>query len=172
MKTSNAELKCTWTNGGIWIGISAAVSLLLSAALWYFLIYAQDANIFFMGFCMSALAYLLFPAVLMIIWFAMTYQGYMKRAAQHPEDLYGVAHGRYGSPWVLSLILQIVVGLLWIVASLFVIALSNDMTMDYEYDIICFQRYLIVAGIGFVVNLVLFLVGAFCFQPNLVKQKK
>lgn len=115
--SKSAHLKCTWTNCLIWSGISLALGLVLRILLWYFVVYLGDSSVYFDEFCYGIIWMLSLPAVFSVLCYIPTYKGYMNRAAVHPDDLYGVAHGQYGKPWILTLILLIVLDVIWLIVS-------------------------------------------------------
>lgn len=172
MKRNDAGLKCTWTNGLIWLIVTCIAAFGIRALLWYFLIFLGDADVYFDAFCFGVVPYLMVSAVFPVLFFFFTYRGYMKIAAKHPDDLHGVAHGLHGKPWIVPLILLIVCELVWVAVSTTVVVFGYMLDFMNEYDLLCFSVFLELSGIHFVVDLVLFLVGTFIFQPNLVRYNR
>lgn len=170
--SKNAELKCTWTNCLIWSLISLAVGVGLRMLLWYIIVFMGDSGIYFDKFCYGIVWMLLVSAIFPVLFYIPTYRGYMKRAAIHPDDLYGVAHGKYGRPWILKIILMLLVDALWLIISAIIVYMGYALDVAMEADRICFFTYLGLSGGNIVINIVLFLLGALIFQPNLVSKSK
>ena len=170
--SKSAHLKCTWTNCLIWSGISRALGLVLRILLWYFVVYLGDSSVYFDEFCYGIIWMLSLPAVFSVLCYIPTYKGYMNRAAVHPDDLYGVAHGQYGKPWILTLILLIVLDVIWLIVSALNVYFGFALDLAIEAESICFFTYLGLGAGNMMINIALFCLGSLVFQPNLVRKSR
>lgn len=170
--SKNAQLKCTWTNCMIWSGISVVLGLGLRILLWYLVVYLGDSAVYFDEFCYGILWMLVLSAVFPVICYIPAYKGYMNRAAIHPDDLYGVAHGQYGRPWILPLIVLIALDVIWLIVSGGSVYLGFALELAMEADSICFFTYLGLSVGNMLINIILFCLGALIFQPNLVRKNR
>lgn len=168
--SKNAQLKCTWTNCIIWSGISVVLGLGLRILLWYLVVYLGDSAVYFDEFCYGILWMLVLSSVFPVICYIPGYKGYMNRAAIHPDDLYGVAHGQYGHPWIGLLIVLIALDVIWLIVSGGNVYLGFALELAMEADSICLFTYLGLSVGNMLINIILFCLGALIFQPNLVRK--
>lgn len=176
-------LKCTWTNGVIWSGIMLAVGVGIRWLLWFLFIFAarpegmdylyteSEENIF--------LGSIIVTCVLAVIFFIINYSGYMRIANRHADSLRDVAHGRYGRPWVLPLILYAVLGFLWSGGVIFALDLMKPLVIvlvDDEYNEVIsnipLYRMVGLATGTFLLDIVMYAVGARYFKPDLVQRNQ
>lgn len=168
-KQQITDLKCTWTNGLIWAVITAAAAAGIRYALWYFVMWQGDPDIYFDEFATLSCWLLLAAAVFPVLFFLLSYRGYMRLAASHPEDLYGVAHGTYAKPWTLQLILLAVADVAWAFASLIIISLSLGLDLMVENDATAVMTLAALSVAGIVLDVALFGIGNKLFKPDLVR---
>lgn len=169
MKNLDTELKCTWTNGLIWAAITAVAAAGIRYMLWYFVMWQGDPNIYFDQFAIISCWVLLVAAVFPILFFLLSYRGYMRRAAKHPEDLHGVAHGTYGKSWRLQLGLLIAANAVWMIAGLITVSLALGLDLTMEADATAVMTLAALFGIGIALDVALFGIGNRLFKPDLVR---
>lgn len=170
--SKNAQLKCTWTNCMLWSGISLLLGLGLRMLLWYLVVFLGDSSVYFDEFCFGIVWMLLVSAVFPVICYIPTYKGYMNRAAVHPDDLYGVAHGQYGHPWILPLVGLAVLEVVWMGVSATNVYMGYALDLAMEADSVCFFTYLGLCAGNILLDIVFFFLGALIFQPNLVRKSR
>lgn len=168
----SAEFYCSWKNGIIWGVIALVAALLVHVGLWYFFLWYQDPNIFQNDVCMLAIAFTILSALFPVGFGLICYQGYRRIAANHPDDLHGVAHGSFGRPWILSLILLGVLEFLWLIISTSILSLGMELSWMEPLEQIVLSHFLTASVIAAIVDVALYLVGAFIFQPNQVREKR
>lgn len=169
MKNNDTELKCTWTNGLIWAAITAVAALGIRYALWYFIMWQGDTNIFFDAFATLSCWLTMVTAIFPVIYYLLSYRGYMRLAAHNPANLHGVAEGKYGRPWVLHLILLLVTDAAWTLASLVTVSLALGMDLSMVNDATAVMTLAALCGIGLALDVILFGLGNKLFKPDLVQ---
>lgn len=172
MKNQNTDLKCTWTNGLIWAVITAVAALGIRYALWYFVMWQGDPKIYFDEFASLACALMLVATIFPILFYLLSYWGYMRLAAVHPEDLRGVAMGKHGKPWVPQLILLLVTDFVWTVACLITVSIALGMDLSMRNDMTAVMTLCFLNAGGWVLDLVLFILGNKLLLPDLVNNNK
>ena len=177
------KLKCTWTNGIIWSAITLVAGIALRWLPWNFLInlYVRPDNddyLFSGDLVWTCFGLLCVGAVFAVAMYLMSYAGYMKKAGNYPSDLHGVAHGKYGTPWIAPMIIMLVLDVIWTVVGTIVAAVVDDRLSGFMYmfsktfdpDGRAVLLILVVFLVGILVNVLMFFLGNRFFKPDLVQK--
>lgn len=168
----SAEFYCSWKNGIIWGVTALAAALLIHVGLWYYFMWYQDADIFQNEVCILAIIFMILTALFPVIFGLISYEGYRRLAATRSTDLNGVAHGRYGRPWILSLILLVALELVWLIISTSILSIGMQLSWLIPIEQIVLSHFLTASVIAAIVDVALYLIGALIFQPNQVRENR
>lgn len=134
MATSNATLKCSWKTGIIYTVIIAVIA---AAVIWVGLnnampyeltVYTADDDpisvLFTDDFYNSSMRLMMVSVIFPVAAYLLMYWRYTVLVGKYPYRKEEVKKGRLGKPWVLPLILQLALMLVWGVVSWTMISLG------------------------------------------------
>lgn len=175
MAKSNATLKCSWMTGVIYAVVIAVVAAIviyegLCYAMPYEMVvfnaYDQAISVQFTDdFYNRSMQLMMVSVIFPVLAYLFTYLRYTQLVGVHPEEKEQVKKGRYGRPWILAMILQVVFMLVWGEVSVGMISMGLGLDGSLFADAVMLRQYWLVYGIATVVDVVLLLLGKQFFKP-------
>lgn len=180
MAKSNATLKSSWKTGIIYAVVIAVVA---AAAIYVGLYYAMpyelivyDSNdqpisvLFTDDFYNSSMQLMMVSVIFPVISYLLMYRKYAQLVGEHPHEKEEVKRGKYGRPWILPLVLQLGLMLVWGFVSIAMISLGLGLDSSLFADAVMLRQFYMVYGIAVVLDAALFLVGKQLFKPDAVQR--
>lgn len=169
-KKESAEFSCSWKNGIIWGVIALLVAMLAHVGLWYGLMWYQDPDVFQNEVCIQALVFVLVNVLFPVCLGLISYQGYRRIGAIYHKDRNGVSHGRYGKPWIIPLIILVALEVAWLIISNSMLRGGMELSWADPDEQIVLSNFLTISFATMFIDVALYLVGAFIFQPNEIRE--
>ena len=180
MAKSNATLKCSWVTGVIYAVVIAVVAAVviyegLCYAMPYEMVvfdaYDQAVSVQFTDdFYNRSMPLMMVSVIFPVLSYLFTYFRYTQLVGVHPEEKEQVKKGTYGRPWILALVLQLVLMLVWGAVSVSMISMGLGLRLDLFADKIMIRQFCLVYGIATVVDAALLLLGKQFFKPTEVQR--
>lgn len=174
----NVRYKSSWVTGIVYAIVTAVVAVLAAMVAIYYtmpdqltvMIADRPFDVFiteeFYGMSRNAMLTCAFIPAVAYLWM---YSGYVRLAGEHPEIKNDIKKGKMGNPWVLPVILEIVLLLLWGFVSWVIISKTLLLNLNGIGDRVMFQRFILAFGITMAVDVVMFVIGTLLFKPSLIQ---
>ena len=180
MATSNATLKCSWKTGIIYTVIIAVIA---AAVIWVGLnnampyeltVYTADDDpisvLFTDDFYNSSMRLMMVRVIFPVAAYLLMYWRYTVLVGKYPYRKEEVKKGRLGKPWVLPLILQLALMLVWGVVSWTMISLGLGLDVTLFADAIMRRQFVAVYAIAMGLDTALLILGQLFFKPAEVQR--
>ena len=180
MATSNATLKCSWKTGIIYAVIIAVIA---AAVIWVGLdnampyeltVYTADDDPISVPFTddlyNSSMRLMMVSVIFPVAAYLLMYWRYTVLVGKYPYRKEEVKKGKLGKPWILPLILQLVLMLVWGIVSWMMISLGLGLDVSLFEDAIRYRQFVLVYGIAMGLDAAMLVLGQLLFKPAEVQR--